>query len=216
MDENKTVSKHAQIEEFLNMLSHGLSALTAIGGFVVLIVFASYSEHYWSLFSVFFYGIGLIAVFASSAIYHGIREESSKEFWRLIDHTCIYLLIAGTYTPILLVTIGGAFGWTFFGIQWGFAVIGIILKIFYIRRFQLTAVVMYAAMGWLALLKIGYLYETLSGAGFWLLLSGGLAYTIGIIFYVIDSRMSYAHFIWHLFVIAGGLLHFLLIAWYVV
>lgn len=216
MEDKKPVSKHVRIEETLNALSHGLTAITALGGFIVLIVFAAYSEHYWSLFSIFFYGFGLIAVFASSAIYHGIREETAKEFWRLIDHTCIYLLIAGTYTPILLVTIGDTTGWVLFGLQWGFAITGIILKIFYIHRFQLTSVVMYAAMGWLALVKIGYLYETLPGAGFWLLLSGGLAYTFGIIFYVIDARMSYAHFIWHLFVIAGGLLHFLLIAWYVV
>ncbi|MCH2043515.1 MAG: hemolysin III family protein [Saprospiraceae bacterium] len=210
------MKRHHEIEEVLNSLSHGLSALTAVAGFVVLLVFATYSDKDWSLFSTFFYGIGLIAVFTSSAIYHGVSQEKTKKFWRLIDHTCIYLLIAGSYTPILLVAIGGTWGWTFFGIQWGLAIIGIFLKIFYIHKFQMTAVVMYAAMGWMILLKIGYLYANLPTTGFWLLLSGGLAYTVGIIFYAIDKRMPYAHFIWHLFVIGGALLHFLLISWYLV
>lgn len=216
MTSTKAMNKHQRIEEILNTVSHGLSALTAIAGFIVLIVFAAYSNKDWALFSIVLYGLGLIAVFLSSTIYHGIQEEKTKEFWRLVDHCCIYLLIAGTYTPVLLVTIGGTFGWSFFLLQWGFALLGIYLKIRYIERFQLTAVVMYAAMGWMALLKISYLYENLPGAGFWLLFSGGLSYTIGIIFYVIDSRMSYAHFIWHLFVSAGALLHFLMIAWYIV
>lgn len=213
--DSEILLRHYRREEFLNSWSHGLSALTAVGGFVVLIVFSVYSEKNYALLSVLFYGIGLIAVFLSSAIYHGIENESLREFFRKIDHSCIYLLIAGTYTPVLLISIGGAFGWTFFGIMWALALFGIFLKMKHIDRFETTALVMYAAMGWMALLKIGYLYENLAGAGFWLLLSGGLCYTFGIIFYVIDKRMLYAHFIWHIFVIAGALLHYLMIAWYV-
>ncbi|MCP4437982.1 MAG: hemolysin III family protein [Aureispira sp.] len=214
--EKVAVSRHERLEEQFNAISHGLAALTALGGFIVLIVFAAYSTKDWSMFSTFFYGTGLVAVFASSAFYHGVTNEEKKELLRIIDHVSIYLLIAGTYTPVLLITIGGAFGWTFFGIMWGLALVGMILKIFYINSFQTTAVIMYAAMGWMALLKVGYLYAVLPTTGFRLLLSGGLAYTVGIIFYVIDKRMPYAHFIWHLFVIAGALLHFLLIAWYIV
>ncbi len=202
--ESKALSKHYRIEELLNTWSHGLSALTALGGFVVLIIFSVFSAKDFALLSVMFYGIGLVAVFLSSALYHGTEKETLKEFFRKIDHSCIYLLIAGTYTPILLISIGDAFGWTFFGIMWGLSLLGIFLKIKHIERFEMTA-----------LIKIGYLYENLAGAGFWLLLSGGLSYTIGIIFYVIDKRMLYSHFIWHIFVIAGALLHYLMIVWYV-
>lgn len=214
--QSTSISRHERLEEHLNTISHGLAALTALAGFIVLIVFAAYSSKSWTLFSTFFYGTGLVAVFTSSALYHGAQNKEIKKTLRIVDHISIYLLIAGTYTPILLVTIGGAFGWTFFGIMWSLAVVGIYLKIFYIDSFQTTAVIMYAVMGWMALIKVSYLYAVLPATGFWLLLSGGLAYTFGITFYVIDKRMPYAHFIWHLFVIAGALLHFLLIAWYVV
>lgn len=212
----ESVNRHERLEEHLNAFSHGVAALTALAGFIVLIVFAAYSAKSWTLFSALFYGTGLVAVFTSSALYHGVSKKETKDFLRIIDHISIYLLIAGTYTPILLVTIGGAFGWTFFGIMWSLAIIGIYLKIYYIDSFQTTAVIMYAAMGWMALIKVGYLYAVLPTTGFWLLVSGGLAYTFGITFYVIDKRMPYAHFIWHLFVIAGALLHFLLIAWYII
>lgn len=208
--------RHYRIEEMLNSWSHGLSALAALGGFVVLIVFAVFSSKNFALLSVLFYGVGLFAVFLSSALYHGIEKEPLKEYLRKIDHSCIYLLIAGTYTPVLLITIGGAFGWTFFGVMWCLALIGIFLKMRYIERFETLALVMYAVMGWLALLKIGYLYNNLPGVGFWLLLSGGLSYTVGIFFFVMTNRILYSHFIWHLFVIAGALLHYLMIVWYVI
>jgi len=208
--------RHYEIEEMLNSWSHGLSAFAALGGFVVLIIFSVFSTKDFALLSVLFYGIGLFAVFLSSALYHGIEKEPLKEYLRKIDHSCIYLLIAGTYTPVLLITIGGAFGWTFFGIMWALALFGIFLKMRHIERFEVAALVMYAAMGWLALLKIVYLYNNLPGAGFWLLLSGGLSYTVGIFFFVMTNRILYAHFIWHLFVIAGALLHYLMIVWYVI
>jgi len=208
--------RHYRIEEMLNSWSHGLSALAALGGFVVLIVFSVFSSKNFALMSVLFYGIGLFAVFLSSALYHGIEKEPLKEYLRKIDHSCIYLLIAGTYTPVLLITIGGAFGWTFFGIMWCLALIGIFLKMRHIERFETLALVMYAVMGWLALLKIGYLYNNLPGVGFWLLLSGGLSYTVGIFFFVMTNRIRYSHFVWHLFVIAGALLHYLMIVWYVI
>jgi hemolysin III len=208
--------RHFQIEEKLNSWSHGLTALAALGGFVVLIVFSLFSSKNYALLSVLFYGIGLFAVFLSSALYHGIEKEPLKEYLRKIDHSCIYLLIAGTYTPVLLISIGGAFGWTFFGIMWGMALLGIFLKMRHINRFELAALIMYAVMGWLALIKIEHLYNHLAGYGFWLLMSGGLSYTLGIVFFVLDKRMLYSHFIWHIFVIAGALLHYLMIVWYVI
>ncbi len=134
----------------------------------------------------------------------------------MVDHVSIYLLLAGTYTPILLITVGGTFGWIFFAIQWSLALLGIILKVRYFHRFQNMAVVMYAAMGWVGILKINHLMAVLPSTGLWLLLSGGLFYTIGIIFYQLGFKVTYAHFIWHLFVIAGSFSHFISIFFYVI
>ena len=202
-------------EEWFNSLSHGISALTGIGGMVVLIVFGAYRDKDWALFSALFYGISLVILYAASALYHGIQREKAKNIFEIIDHCSIFLLIAGTYTPILLMVIGGTFGWTFFGIQWGFALLGIIFKIFYTGKYEAVSLTMYALMGWVVVLKIGFLYEVLPAPGFWLLVAGGLSYTVGIIFYAIDKRMYLAHFIWHIFVMAGSLLHYLMMVMYI-
>jgi len=203
------------LEEWFNSISHGLTALTAIGGLVVLIVFGAYSHKDWALFSALFYGISLVVLYSASALYHGIQKEKVKGIFVIIDHCSIFLLIAGTYTPILLMVIGGAWGWTFFGIQWGLALIGIILKIFYTGRYEAISLTMYALMGWVIILKISYLAQVLPPPAFWLLTSGGLAYTVGIVFYALDHRVYFSHFVWHLFVIAGSLLHYLLMVMYI-
>ena len=202
-------------EEWFNSLSHGITALTAIGGLVVLIVFGAISKKDWALLSALFYGISLVILYTASTLYHGIQKEKTKNILIIIDHCSIFLLIAGTYTPVLLMVIGGGFGWTFFGIQWGIALIGIILKIFYTGRYEAISLTMYALMGWVVVLKIGFLYQVLPSAGFWLLVAGGLSYTVGIIFYVIDKKVNFAHFIWHLFVMAGSLLHYLMMVMYI-
>jgi hemolysin III len=202
-------------EEWFNTISHGLTALTSVGGLVVLIVMGAYSAKDWSLFSALFYGISLVVLYTASALFHGIQQRKTKYIFNIIDHASIFLLIAGTYSPVLLMSIGGAFGWTFFGIQWGLALVGIVLKIFYTGRYEAISIAMYALMGWMIVLKIGYLQEVLPPTGFWLLVSGGLSYTVGIVFYALDSKFRFAHFIWHLFVIAGSLLHYLMIVLYV-
>ena len=207
--------KQSGLEEWFNTASHALTALTAIGGLVVLIVLGARSDQSFSLFSALFYGISLVILYTFSSLYHGIQHERTKDFFNLLDHCSIYLLIAGTYTPIVLMVLGGSIGWVFFGIQWGLALLGIVLKIFFMGRFETLSVSMYAVMGWIILIKINSLQVLLPGAGFWLLISGGLAYTVGIIFYIIDTRLHLSHFIWHLFVIAGSLLHYLLIVMYV-
>jgi len=212
---SNTHSKQTILEEWLNTLSHGLTALTSIGGLVVLIVFGALSEKNWSLFSALFYGISLVILYTASSLYHGIQKERTKEVFKIMDHCSIFLLIAGTYTPILLIVIGGASGWTFFGIQWGLASIGIVLKIFYTGRYEAISLCMYALMGWIVLFKISFLYQVLPAPAFWLLVSGGLSYTVGIIFYVLDKRLRFSHFIWHLFVMAGSLLHYLMMVMYI-
>jgi len=182
---------------------------------VVLIVLGARSEKDWSLFSALFYGLSLVLLYSFSSVYHGLRHQKAKYIFNILDHCGIYLLIAGTYTPVLLITIGGTTGWTFFGLQWTLALIGIILKIFYTGRFNLISTLMYALMGWIIIFKIELVKTLLPTGAFWLLVAGGLAYTIGIVFYIIDYRMKLAHFVWHLFVMAGSILHYIMMVMYI-
>lgn len=203
-------------EEVLNSISHGLTALTAIGGFVVLIVFGAISNEQWALFSALFYGLSLVALYTFSTLYHSLRNQKSKRFFNILDHCGIFLLIAGTYTPMLLVSIGGTTGWVIFGLQWGLALIGIVLKIFYTGRFRLASTLIYIFMGWIIVFQWKTLVSSIPDPAFWLLISGGIAYTVGTIFYMLDGRIKYSHFIWHLFVMAGSILHYLMIIMYVI
>ena len=207
--------EQTKLEEWFNMLSHGITGATAIGGFVVLIVFGAKSDQDWSLFSALFYGTSLVLLYTFSAIYHGLRHQKAKRVFNILDHCGIYLLIAGTYTPVMLITIGGAIGWIFFAIQWSMAVVGIILKIFYTGKYNFISTLMYAFMGWLVVFKIELVKSLLPEPAFWLLAWGGIAYTVGIAFYIIDYRLRLAHFIWHLFVMAGSLLHYLMMVMYI-
>ena len=211
----KSVNSQTAKEEWFNSISHGITATTALGGLVVLIVFGVKSDKEWSLFSALFYGVSLVLLYFFSTLYHSLRNEKAKFVFNILDHCGIFLLIAGTYTPVLLISIGGAVGWLFFGMQWGMALVGITLKIFFTGRFNLLSTLIYALMGWVIIFKIGLVRSVLPNAAFWMLVSGGLSYTIGIFFYIIDYRMKYSHFIWHLFVMAGSILHYLMMVMYV-
>lgn len=204
-----------QSEEWFNSISHGVTALIAIGGFVVLIVSAVKTEKDWSLFSALIYGGSLVALYTFSTLYHGLRHHKAKRFFHILDHCGIFLLIAGSYTPVLLISIGGTTGWVFFGIQWGMALFGIILKVFYTGKFKFLSTLLYVIMGWIIVFKIDVLKAALTDPAYNLLAAGGIAYMVGIIFYALDSRMKYAHFIWHLFVIAGSVFHYIMIVRYV-
>lgn len=211
----KKRSTQTRKEEWFNAISHGITALSAIGGLVVLIVFGAQSNKDWSLFSALFYGGSLVALYTFSSVYHAITHEKAKRIFNILDHCGIYLLIAGTYTPVLLITMGGTIGWVLFGIQWGMATVGVVLKIFYTGKYGTASTIMYALMGWIILVKINLLIELMPAPAFWLLVSGGLAYTVGIVFYSIDTRIKYTHFIWHLFVMAGSILHYLMMVMYI-
>ncbi len=202
-------------EEWFNSISHGITALSAIGGFVVLIVFGAKSEKEWSLFSSLFYGGSLVALYTFSTLYHGLSNQKAKKLFRILDHCGIFLLIAGTYTPVLLISIGGTTGWIFFGIQWGMALFGIILKVFYTGRYKFLSTLLYAFMGWIIVFKIDVLKAALPDPAYELMAAGGISYMVGIIFYGLDSRMKYAHFIWHLFVMAGSTFHYIMMVKYV-
>ncbi len=202
-------------EEIANSISHGITALCAIGGMIVLMVFGAQSDKDWSLFSALFYGLSLVSLYTFSTFYHSLTHKTAKKVFNILDHCGIFLLIAGTYTPVLLISIGGTTGWWFFGIQWSMAIIGIVLKVFYTGRFNLLSTILYALMGWIIVFQIGAVKAALPTTGFWLLVSGGLAYTVGIAFYIVDTRMKYSHFIWHLFVMAGTILHYMMMVMYV-
>lgn len=202
-------------EEISNSISHGITALSAIGGMVVLLVFGAKSDKEWSLFSALFYGLSLVALYTFSTLYHSITHTKAKKVFNILDHCGIFLLIAGTYTTVLLISIGGFTGWLFFGIQWSMALIGILLKVFFTGKYNLLSTLLYAIMGWIIVFKIDLVKASLPDPAFWLLVSGGLAYTVGIIFYIVDTRMKYSHFIWHLFVMAGSILHFIMMAMYI-
>ena len=212
---NMEKRKQSAGEELSNAISHGITTVGAVGGGMLIILSAIHSEVEWSLFSALIYSLSLVALYTFSTLYHSIRNINAKRIFKILDHCGIFLLIAGTYTPVVLISIGGTTGWVFFAIQWSMALIGISLKVFFTGKYNLLSTLLYAVMGWIIIFKIDLVKAVLPAPAFWLLVSGGIAYTVGIIFYVIDTRMKYAHFIWHLFVMAGSVLHFIMISRYI-
>ena len=203
------------LEELLNALSHGLTALCAVAGSIVLISISIQNPKAWSLFSAIVYGLSLIALYSFSAFYHASKQPKTKRLFKILDHSGIFLLIAGSYTPVLLLALGGKVGWIFFASQWTMAGIGITLKIFYAGRFKGASTFIYALMGWSIVLKLGLLMASIPPQALELLALSGFAYTVGIIFYTLDSRIKYGHFIWHLFVIAGSIFHYYMLVAYI-
>lgn len=210
-------SKRAQtnLEESLNSWSHGITALAAFVGFFYLVYLGSNNQETWSLFSAIVYGLSLVALYSFSALYHATKDEKRKRFFKILDHSGIFLLIAGSYTPVLLLSMGGEFGWMFFAGQWTMAGIGIILKIFYAGRFKGVSTFIYALMGWSIVLKLDLLTTSIPPQALQLLALSGFSYTIGIIFYSLDSKIKYGHFIWHLFVMGGSAFHYYMLVTYI-
>lgn len=204
----------SQFEEKLNAISHGFGALFGILALVLLTINNTGKTEY-SLFSVIVYGISIILLFASSALYHAVRNEKHKHFFRVLDHIGIYILIAGTYTPVCLISLEQSLGYTLFFTVWGIALFGVILKLFFTGRFELFSTLLYLVMGWLIVFDFSNLSEALGTNGVLLLFAGGLAYTVGIVFYAI-GKIPYNHVIWHGFVLAGALFHFLMVYFYVI
>ncbi len=202
------------LEERLNALSHGIGALLGLAALVLLVVFES-KKTAWSLESVVIYGISIIVLFTASTCYHLVNNEKRKHYFRIIDHISIYLLIAGTYTPVLLITLENSLGWPLFYTVWGIALFGIVLKVFFTGKFEIFSTLLYLAMGWLIVFDFTNLYHLMSSNGILLLFAGGLAYTVGIVFYSIE-KIPFNHVIWHLFVLAGAICHFLMIFFHVI
>ncbi len=201
-------------EEIAHAVTHGIGALLSIAGLVVLVVFASLYGNAWHITSSSVYGATLILLYTASTLYHGIPQPAVKRVLRRLDHAAIFLLIAGTYTPFTLVNLRGGWGWTLFGLVWGFAILGVVLETALKRRIKWLSLTLYLGLGWLVLIAIGPLLDSVATGGLILLLAGGLCYSLGVVFYV-WKRLAYHHAVWHLFVMAGSLLHFFSIFFYV-
>ena len=203
---------YSVLEEWLNSISHGAGFVAAVVGLVFLLLRA---EQPVAIAAAAVYGTTLILMFLSSTLYHSISHSKVKEILKLFDHSAIYLLIAGTYTPLLLVGIGGWLGITMTAIVWILATGGVAFKLIARHRFPKVSVATYLLMGWIALGLIYPLYMALPGAGLWLIVAGGLCFSIGVLFYVAKSK-RYTHAIWHLFVLGGCSCHFFSIYYFVV
>ncbi len=205
-------------EEIANAVSHCVGTLLAVAGSVVLLVTAAKRSTAIGVVSAALYGASLILLYCFSTLYHSITNEQAKRVLQVFDHCSIYLLIVGTYIPISLVMIGRtigrpALGWTIFGINAFCMLVGILLNIIDLERYKKLALVLDVIMGWLVIVSIRYIYEVVGVKGLILMVAGGLAYTVGIVFYK-TKRIKYMHFIWHLFVLAGSILHYFFVLFY--
>lgn len=197
-------------EELFNSISHGFGVLIAITCLVLLVVFASIEGNVWKIVSFSIFGSSMIALYISSALFHGTKNLRKKSKRNLLDHSMIYILIAGTYTPITLVTLRGPFGWTIFGVIWGLAIVGVIYKLFFYKggnfERKLSAW-LYVAMGWIILAAIVPLIRNASGITLWFLLAGCLSYCSGVAFYLV-KKIPFGHGIWHITILGGTVCHF--------
>lgn len=202
------------LEEQLNAWTHGIGAVLGIAALVLLTVYVDNSRP-WALFSVIIYGLSIIILFLASTFYHAVKGEKRKHYFRIVDHVSIYLLIAGTYTPVLLIALTDSLGWTLFYTVWGIAAFGVILKLFFTGKFEVFSTLLYLLMGWLIIFDFSNTSEALGPIGVLWFFAGGLFYTVGIVFYAIQ-RIPYNHVIWHFFVLGGAICHFFMIFLHVV
>ena len=200
-------ARYSQFEELANWLTHGIGWLLSIAGLVVAIVLTARDGDAWVITSVSIYATTLILLYAASTLYHAVPSLRWKRVLRKLDHSAIYLLIAGTYTPFVLVNLRGPWGWSLFGVVWGIALAGVAFKLFFTGRFVLLSSAAYVAMGWLVLVAAKPMWESVPHMGLLLLGAGGLCYTLGVAFYL-WRRLPFHHAIWHVFVVAGSVFHF--------
>jgi hemolysin III len=201
-------------EEIANSVSHGVALLAAVALLPVLVVAAWQRGDAAQVVGASVFGASAILLFLASTIYHALPEGRAKRVFYVLDHAAIYLLIAGTYTPFTLGVLRGSWGWTLLGLVWGLALVGVLLKSTGRARHPVASTGLYLAMGWLIVIAAGPFLREVPAAGQGWLLAGGLAYTVGVVFFALDRRVSYAHFVWHLFVVAGTACHAVAVMWY--
>lgn len=204
----------SSMEEKANSLSHGFGLLLALGAAPVLLVAAACQGDALNVVGAGVFTATMVLLYLSSTIYHALPPGRAKRLSAKLDHGAIYLFIAGSYTPFALGALNGVWGWTLFGLVWGLAAMGLTLKAFDRLSHPLLSTGLYLAMGWLVVIAAGPLLERVASAGVALLVAGGIAYTVGVAFYLTDERVNFGHFIWHLFVIVGTIFHYFAVLWY--
>jgi hemolysin III len=205
--------RYSTSEEVANSITHGIGLLLAIAGLAVLCVVASHTGNPWHLVSCLVFAVTLILQYTFSTLYHSIQLPRVKNLLRIFDHASIFLLIAGTYTPFMLVNLHGPWGWTLFGIVWALALCGVLFQVSLLRHHQGLSLALYIAMGWVVVVATKPMLQAVAPGGLILLLLGGLAYTSGVFFYTWRS-LRYHHAVWHGFVLAGSMLHYFAVLFY--
>jgi len=208
------VKFYSPAEERINVWSHGSGLVLSIIGLVLLVLRAVSTADVWRIVSFSIFGISMIILYSASTFYHHSKIPKLRARLNIFDHASIYVLIAGTYTPFTLVTLHGWVGWTIFGISWGAAVVGIFLKIIFIGKHKILSVIMYVLMGWIIVIAIKPLIQNMSTEGLIWLLAGGISYTVGAVLYSLKG-MKFNHAVFHIFVLAGTICHFVAIYWFV-
>ena len=207
--------KYSKAEEIMNAVTHGIGIALSIAGLVILVVFAALYGDAWKVVASSIYGASMIVLYTASTLYHSFSKTKAAKKLNMFDHISIYYLIAGSYTPFMLVNLRGAWGWSIFGVIWACAITGTILKIIYGNNFRKISTIIYLAMGWMILIAIYPFVKNVELGGVILLAAGGLSYSFGVIFYKWKS-LPFNHAIWHLFVLAGTVLQFFAVLFYVV
>lgn len=208
------LNQYSLNEEIANGITHGIGIILAIAALGVLTAFAGIYGNAWHMVSVSVYGTTLILLYTASTLYHSIQNPRAKRIFQLLDHSAIFLLIAGTYTPFTLVNLRGPWGWGLFGVIWGLAVLGVVLNLSLSRRWRSASLLLYIGMGWVVVVAIKPLVATVPVNGIVFLFLGGMSYTAGILFYG-WKRLKFHHAIWHVFVLTGSILHFFAVLFYV-
>lgn len=216
IEEKIILPKYTLGEELLNAISHGLGVLFAITALVLTVVFSTLHDNPYAVVASSIYGASLILLYTASTIYHSLKPSNARRVFRILDHDSIFILIAGTYTPYALVSLNGWIGWTLFGIIWGCAIIGITLKSIDLQKYKKVSTMFYLIMGWAIIFAIKPLINAVPVKGVYLLVGGGIVYTIGSIFFALGHNKKYMHSIFHIFVLAASILHFFSILLYVV
>lgn len=207
--------RYTKGEELFNMISHIVGGGLGVVALLVCVIIAAFAQNVWGVATALVYGISVILLFTMSSVYHGLKVGKAKKVFQVLDHCTIYVLIAGTYTPVLLTQFRAVYpteAWVMFSVIWGLAVIGIVLNVIDLKRFMTFSLICYLGMGWMAVFRINQLISVLGAPFFIFILVGGLLYTVGVVFYVLGRRKKYMHGVFHLFVNAASILHSIAIA----
>lgn len=206
-------SYYTKGEEIANAVTHGIGVLLSIAALVLLIVFSSLYGNPWYIVSYTIFGVSLVILYSASTLYHSLPGRKVKDIFQIFDHSSIYILIAGTYTPFTLTVLRGTKGWIIFGLVWGLAIIGIVMKAFWVKKYIGFSTAVYIFMGWLIVFDLKPILIFMPHTGIALLIIGGILYTLGAVLFMFDN-IPYNHAVWHLFVLAGSMCHFFSILLY--